>query len=375
MEQDISSDSDKQWMRRALRLAVRARHASPNPSVGCVLVNAKGAKVGEGYTQPPGGPHAEVVALQQAGEASRGATAYVTLEPCSHWGRTPPCADALIRAGVARVVAAVADPDARVGGRGLARLAEAGIGVVVGVGEERARALNAPFFKHRLTGLPWVTLKTAMTLDGKIATRTGQSQWITSPLSRLAVHRTLRDRCDALLTGVGTILADDPSLTTRLVRKQGRNPWRIVVDSRARTPLGAQVVRQSQRDGRTILAVTPAAAPEQRRALEEAGCRVLVCRPDAVGRVDLADLLARVGTQGDIIGVLMEGGAELAASALGAGLVDRWLAFIAPKVVGGATAPGPVGGVGVAVMDEALSVRVRRITRCGPDIRIDTQFG
>lgn len=375
MEQDISSDSDEQWMQRALRLAVLARHASPNPAVGCVLVGADGVKVGEGYTQPPGGPHAEVVALQQAGEASRGATAYVTLEPCSHWGRTPPCADALIRAGVARVVAAVSDPDARVGGRGLARLAEAGIDVTVGVGEERARALNAPFFKHRLTGLPWVTLKTAMTLDGKIATRTGQSQWITSPLSRLAVHRTLRDRCDALLTGVGTILADDPSLTTRLVRKQGRNPWRIVVDSRARTPINAQVVRQSQEDGRTILAVTPAAQGERIRALTEAGCRVLVCQPDTMGRVGLAGLLAQVGTQGDIIGVLMEGGAELAASALGAGLVDRWLAFIAPKVVGGATAPGPVGGVGVAAMDEALPVRVRRITRCGPDIRIDTQFG
>ncbi len=369
------SSRDERWMARALRLAVLARHASPNPAVGCVLVNANGVKVGEGYTQPPGGAHAEVMALRMAGDRARGATAYVTLEPCAHHGRTPPCADALIRAQVARVVAAMPDPDARVGGRGLTRLAEAGIDVVVGVGEERARALNRPFVKHRTTGLPWVTLKTAMSLDGKIATRTGQSQWITSPIARLCVHRTLRDRCDALLTGIGTVLADDPSLTTRLTHKPSRDPWRIIVDSRARMPTHSRVVRQSARDSKTIIAVTEAADPERTLALGDAGCRVMVCQSDPLGRVDIADLLAQVGTQGDIIGVLVEGGAELAASALGAGLVDRWLAFIAPKVVGGATAPGPVGGLGAAAMDEALSVRVRRITRCGPDLRIDTQFG
>ncbi len=375
MEQESNSTRDKYWMGRALRLAVLARHASPNPSVGCVLVGADGAKVAHGYTQPPGGAHAEVVALQSAGEAARGATAYVTLEPCAHYGRTPPCADALIQAGVARVVAAVQDPDARVGGRGLARLAQAGIDVQVGVGEERARRLNAPFFKHRLTGLPYVTLKTAMTLDGKIATRTGQSQWITSPISRLAVHRTLRDRCDALVTGIGTVLADDPSLTTRLTHKQGRDPWRIVVDSRARTPLSSRVVRQGQQDGRTIIAVTEAAEFEQTQALADVGCRVLMCGADASGRVNIADLLARVGTQGDIIGVLVEGGAELAASVLQADLADRWLAFIAPKVIGGNAAPGPVGGEGAATMDEALRVAIRRISRCGPDLRIDAQFG
>lgn len=362
-------------MQRALRLAVRARHASPNPAVGCVLVNANGVKVGEGYTQPPGGAHAEVMALRMAGEAARCATAYVTLEPCAHWGRTPPCADALIAAHVARVVVALADPDARTAGQGLVRLAQAGIEVQVGVCQARALALNAPFFKHRLTGLPWVTLKTAMTLDGKIATRTGQSQWITSPLSRLCVHRTLRDRCDALLTGIGTVLADDPSLTTRLARKQGRDPWRVVVDSRARTPLGSQVVRLSQADGRTTVAVTDAAPPERVQALTEARCRVLVCRSDPTGRVDLADLLAQVGTQGDIIGVLAEGGAELAAGLLQAGLVDRWLAFIAPKVIGGSAAPGPVGGLGAATMGEAQQATVRAVSRCGPDIRIDTVVG
>lgn len=368
------NETDKHWMNRALRLAVLARHASPNPAVGCVLVNPNGVKVGEGYTQPPGGAHAEVMALRMAGEAAHGATAYVTLEPCAHHGRTPPCADALIAAGVARVVAAVQDPDARVGGRGLARLVDAGIAVMAGVGEARALALNGPFFKHRTTGLPWVTLKTAMSLDGKIATRTGHSQWITSPLSRLCVHRTLRDRCDALLTGIGTILADDPSLTTRLTHKPGRNPWRIVVDSRARTPLGSRVVRQASIDGRTIVAVTEAAPKEQINALTEAGCRVWVCEADAAGRVDMAGLLAQVGTQGDVIGVLVEGGASLAASVLQAKLVDRWLAFIAPKVIGGSAAPGPVGGQGAAAMDDALRVQIRQVTRCGPDIRIDTQL-
>ncbi len=220
-----------------------------------------------------------------------------------------------------------------------------------------------------------MTLKTAMTLDGKIATRLGQSQWITSPISRLCVHRTLRDRCDAIITGVGTILADDPSLTTRLVHQQGRNPLRIVVDSRARTPIGSRIVCQGQADGKTVIAVTEAADREQIAALTGVGCRVLVCTADTSGRVDLADLLARLGTQGDIIGVLVEGGAELAASVLQAGLADRWLAFIAPKVVGGSGAPGPVGGQGAATMDEALHITQWRVTRCGPDLRIDTQFG
>lgn len=362
---------DKHWMRRALRLAALARHASPNPAVGCVLVGSDGAKVAEGWTQPPGGLHAEVVALRAAGEKARGATAYVTLEPCSHTGRTPPCADALVAAGMARVVASMTDPDARVSGQGFARLRAAGIVVDVGEGEQQARALNAAFIKHRTTGLPWVVLKTAMTLDGKIATRTGHSQWITSHIARQAVHRQLRDRCDAILTGVGTVLADDPALTTRLMHKAGRSPLRVVVDSHARTPLGAQVVRLGAHDGKTLLAVVPGADNERVAALQGAGCHVLLCQADWTGRVDICDLLARLGTRGDIIGVLIESGAEMAASALNAGLVDRWIGFIAPKIAGGRGALGPVGGVGAARMDEARGVSLRRVGRCGPDIRID----
>ena len=358
-------------MRRALRLASLGRHASPNPMVGCVLVAPDGRVVGEGFHPQAGQPHAEVFALRAAGEAARGAAAFVTLEPCSHQGRTPPCADALLRAGVARVAAAMTDPDPRVAGCGLERLQAGGVAVDVGLLEAEARALNAAFITHRLTGRPWVVLKTAMTLDGKIATRTGHSQWITSPVSRRAVHRQLRDRCDALITGIGTVLADDPSLTTRLEHKSGRDPLRVVVDSAARTPLDAQVVRLAAHDGRTLIVTTSAASPARRAALAARGCELLVCAPDTAGRVDLADLVARLGTRGDVIGVLVEGGGELAAGFLQANLVDRWLAFVAPKIVGGRDAPGPIGGVGAARIGESLTVSPWRVSRCGPDLRID----
>jgi diaminohydroxyphosphoribosylaminopyrimidine deaminase/5-amino-6-(5-phosphoribosylamino)uracil reductase len=360
-------------MSRALRLAALGRHASPNPMVGCVLVNDAGQTVGEGWHPKAGEPHAEVFALRDAGERARGATAFVTLEPCSHHGRTPPCADALLAAGVRRVVCAMADPDERVSGQGFEKLRAGGVEVSVGLREAEARALNAAYIKHRETGLPWVVLKTAATLDGKIATSTGNSKWITSGVSRLAVHRQLRDRCDAILTGVGTVLADDPSLTTRLTHKAGRNPWRVILDSRLRTPLTAQVVRLAGEDGRTILATTEDADPAHRAALEMRGCRLLTC--EAVGgRVDLADLLRRLGTRGDMVGVLVEGGGQLAASLLAQHLADRWLAFIAPKVVGGDNAPGPLGGLGVAEMADARAVTFRQVRRCGPDIVIDAHF-
>ena len=365
---------DHYYMRRALRLAALGRHASPNPMVGCVLVNDAGEIVGEGWHPQPGQPHAEVFALRDAGAAARGATAFVTLEPCAHHGRTPPCADALLAAGVRRVVAAMQDPDLRVGGQGLERLRAGGVEVAVGVGEVGARMLNEAYLKHRTTGLPWVVLKTAMTLDGKIATETGDSKWITSPVARRAVHRQLRDRCDAILTGVGTVLADDPALTTRLTHREGRNPWRIIVDSRLRTPPDAQVVRQAANDGRTIFATTADADPARRELLLSVGCQVLVCDDDA-GRVSLPDLMRRLGTRGDMIGVLVESGGALAAGLLSANLVDRWLCFIAPKVVGGWAAPGPVGDPGIVLMRDARSATFRQIRRCGPDIVIDAHIG
>ncbi len=361
-------------MRRALRLAALGRHASPNPMVGCVLVGAAGQTVGEGWHPKAGEPHAEVFALREAGERARGATAFVTLEPCSHHGRTPPCADALLAAGVKHVVCAMADPDPRVAGRGFARLRMGGVEVSVGLLEAEAWALNAAYVKHRTFGIPWVVLKTAMTLDGKIATANGDSRWITSGVSRLAVHRQLRDRCDAILTGVGTVLADDPALTTRLMHKTGRNPWRVVVDSRLRTPLDAKIVRQAGEDGRTILATTAEADPARQAELEAQGCAVLLCEA-ANGRVDLADLLRRLGTRGDMVGVLVESGGQLAASLLAQNLADRWLAFIAPKVIGGNDAPGPIGGLGIAKMAGAQQVQFRQVRRSGPDIVIDARFG
>ena len=366
---------DYYYMRRALRLAALGRHAGPNPMVGCILVNDAGQIVGEGWHPEAGQPHAEVFALRDAGDLARGTTAFVTLEPCAHHGRTPPCADALLAAGVKRVVAAMTDPDVRVGGQGLERLRAGGVEVTVGVCEADARALNAAYLKHRVTGLPWVVLKTAMTLDGKIATETGDSQWITSPVARRAVHRQLRDRCDAVLTGVGTVLADDPALTTRLTHKPGRNPWRIVVDSRLRTPLDAQVARLAAHDGKTILAVTAQADSVRQEKFRAAGCQVLVCDADGAGRVFLPDLMRRLGTRGDLIGVLVESGDTLAASLLDANLVDRWMCFIAPKVVGGRTAPGPVGDLGVRRVADARAASFRQVRRCGPDIVIDARFG
>jgi len=366
---------DNHYMRRALRLAALGRHASPNPMVGCVFVDDAGCVVGQGWHPQPGQPHAEVFALQDAGGAAHGATAFVTLEPCAHYGRTPPCADALLQAGVRRVVAALADPDPRVGGLGLERLRAGGVAVTVGVCEAEARALNAAYLKHRTTGLPWVVLKTATTLDGKIATEAGDSKWITSPVARRAVHRQLRDRCDAILTGTGTVLADDPALTTRLAHRPGRDPWRIVVDSRLRTPPESQVVRQAREDGKTILATTDAADPARRDLLLSLGCHLIVCDAESSGRVSLPDLMRRLGTRGDIIGVLVESGGTLAAGLLSASLVDRWVCFIAPKVVGGSSAPGPVGDLGVALMRDARPASFRRVRRCGPDIVIDAHIG
>ncbi len=367
--------SDEIYMRRALRLSVLGRHASPNPMVGCVLVNREGQMVGEGYHPEAGQPHAEVFALRDAGERARGATAFVTLEPCSHHGRTPPCADALLQAGVERVVAAMTDLDPRVAGRGLERLRVGGVEVTVGVCEAEAQALNAAFVKHRTTGLPWVVLKTAMTLDGKIATQTGDSKWITGPVARRAVHRQLRDRCDGILTGVGTVLADDPALTTRLTHNTGRNPWRIVVDSRLRTPPDSQIVRLSAEDGKTIIATTSAADTARREALETRGCQILVCAADGAGRVSLPDLMRRLGTRGDIIGVVVECGDTLAASLFAADLVDRWVAYVAPKVIGGRSAPGPLDDLGIRQMADARAVQFQQVRRCGPDIVIDARFG
>ncbi len=320
-------------MRRALRLAVLGKQTHPNPMVGCVIVGADGTKLGEGYHHFPGEPHAEINALQAAGHAARGATAYVTLEPCSHFGRTPPCADALIQAGVKRVVVAITDPDARVSGRGIEWLRNAGIDVDVGVCETAARDLNEAFIKHRTTGLPYVTVKIAMTAEGKTAMPPGESPWITSEITRRWVHRQLRMRNQAILVGIGTIRADDPRLTARLKhRPVCRQPLRIVVDTNLSTPLDSNVMKLGAQDGLTYIAHASKDA-EHIRKFSQAGAKLIACSLGADGKLDLAELLAILGTQMSVVSVLVEAGMMLDTSLLKAGLVDRWITTFGPKMV------------------------------------------
>jgi diaminohydroxyphosphoribosylaminopyrimidine deaminase / 5-amino-6-(5-phosphoribosylamino)uracil reductase len=223
--------------------------------------------------------------------------------------------------------------------------------------------------------MPWVILKSAMTLDGKIATQSGDSKWITSPLSRLAVHRQLRDRCDAILTGVGTVIRDDPSLTTRLTHREGRSPLRIVADTHCRVPIHSKIVQQSTIDGGTLVATAQSTDNKNYRELASLGCRMMTCDLDSEGRLSLKGLLQQLGTQGDVIGVLVESGGELAASLLREKLVDRWVAWVAPKIAGGSDSPGPVGGSGVMLMADAEPISIRKLRRCGVDYVFDARIG
>ncbi|HKX17621.1 MAG TPA: bifunctional diaminohydroxyphosphoribosylaminopyrimidine deaminase/5-amino-6-(5-phosphoribosylamino)uracil reductase RibD [bacterium] len=354
-------------MRAALALArLGTGTASPNPMVGAVVV-ADGRLVGRGYHPKPGEPHAEIFALRDAGASARGATLYTTLEPCAHTGRTGPCTEAIVAAGVRRVVAAMVDPDPQVCGAGLARLREAGVETSVGAGETEARRLNEAYIKHRMTGLPFVTAKWAMTLDGHIATRTGDSRWISSEASRAHVHR-VRAVSDAVLVGVGTVLRDDPALTARTgeprTSEGPARPHRVVLDSRLRTPPDARVLA---RDGiPVIIATTHASPPDARRAFVARGVEVLVC--DGTGdRVDLAALLRELGARG-VLSLLVEGGAAVHGAFRDAGLVDKVLAYVAPVLVGGG--PAPSAGGGVAAMADAWRLGPIEVHRFGDDVLI-----
>lgn len=367
----VWTEEDRRWMRRALALAWRAQgRVAPNPAVGAVLVR-EGEVVGEGATKPPGGPHAEIVALQQAGERARGATLYVTLEPCAHYGRTPPCVDALVAAGVRRVVVALLDPYREVCGRGIAQLRAAGVEVEVGLEAPEAALVNAGYLKRLRTGLPEVTAKYAMTLDGRIATRTGHSRWITDELARRKAHR-LRDQHDAIMVGVGTVLADDPLLTVRLPPEEAgeggpHHPLRVVVDSRARTPATAAMLRPDT-PGRTLIACTASAPAERLAELAAAGAEILAL-PGGEGGVDVVALLRALGERG-VNRVLVEGGGRLLGRLFDLGLVDQVVAFIAPVIVGGCDALGPVGGHGVATMDQAWRLQGVELCRLGPDVMV-----
>jgi diaminohydroxyphosphoribosylaminopyrimidine deaminase/5-amino-6-(5-phosphoribosylamino)uracil reductase len=359
----MTHERDAHWMHRALRLAARGRGStSPNPMVGAMVVK-RGRLVGEGYHRKLGGPHAEVRAISAAGAGARGATLYVTLEPCCHYGRTPPCTDAIIEAGLSRVVAACLDPFPRVNGRGVRALRAAGIAVDVGVLEAEARQLNGPYFKHTTTGLPWVTLKAALSLDGKIATEAGESKWITGERARTEAHR-LRAVHDAVLVGVGTVLADDPRLTCRKVR--GGCPLRAIVDSRARTPATAAVLTADERP--PIIAVTRRAPARRVRRLKRAGAEVWTVASQG-GRVHLKTFLGRLGKRG-VQSVLLEGGGTVAAAALADGLVDRVYFFVAPRIIGGAQSPTAVDGVGVSRLADAWRITSARVRRLGDDVLI-----
>ena len=358
-------DVRTRMMRRALSLARKGvGKTSPNPAVGCVVVQG-GEVVGEGWHRKAGTPHAEIHALRRAAERAGGADVYVTLEPCSHHGRTPPCADALISAGVARVFIGMQDPNPLVSGKGMAALRAAGIRVECGILERECRLLNEPFIKHVTSGFPFVILKSAMTLDGRTATASGDSKWITSEKSRKYVHK-LRAMVDAVMVGVGTVVADDPQLTCRM-GVRGRDPLRVIVDSRMRTPLDSALFSLASPAKTVIATITedPARAAE----LEAHGAEIVLCK-DEDGKVDLADLLARLGSRG-IQSVLLEGGRELAGTALRKGLVDKFLLFYAPKLLGGADGFGLFAGDGPARMADAQVIRDVVVKRFGEDILVE----
>jgi diaminohydroxyphosphoribosylaminopyrimidine deaminase/5-amino-6-(5-phosphoribosylamino)uracil reductase len=330
------SQFDLAHMRAALGLARRGLgNTWPNPAVGCVIVN-EGRVVGRGWTQRGGRPHAETEALARAGSAATGATAYVTLEPCSHHGKTPPCSEALIVAGIARVVAAVEDPDPRISGAGIARLRDAGVKVETGLCAEEAAALNAGFFCRVTHGRPLVTLKLATSLDGRIATANGESRWITGPAARERAH-LLRATHDAVLVGTGTAFADDPQLTCRLPGLESRSPVRVVLDGNLRLPPSLRLFTEAGQAA-TWLVTLPDSNPAHQAVLRQQGVEIVAVAPDTAGGIDLAAMLRALGGKG-LSRLLVEGGGALAASLLRAGLVDRLVWMRAPLTLGGDAIP------------------------------------
>lgn len=364
------NDTHSTFMNRALTLAQQGRgRTSPNPLVGAVVVNA-GEIVGEGYHQKAGEPHAEIHALKEAGEKAQGSTLYVNLEPCCHLGQTPPCTDTIIEAGVKHVYAGHLDPNPKVAGKGIKRLEEAGIEVQVGLCSEKAEKLNEIFIKHVTTGYPFVILKIAMSLDGKIATAKGESQWITSPASRQRVHE-MRDEVDAILVGIGTILKDNPVLTTRLPNKQGKDPTRIILDSHARTPTAAKIFNPDS-EADVIIAVTPQAFASNIALLKVTGAEIIEI-PERDGKVCFKTLLETLGTLG-ITSVMIEGGGEVNSTALLSGIVDKVTCFLAPKFIGGKEAPGVFGGEGIEELIDAPELKRKTITQLDCDLLIEGYF-
>lgn len=361
--------SHEPFMRRALALARKGvGKTSPNPVVGAVIVIG-GRVVAEGWHRRAGLAHAEVEALGKAPPDLRRATLYVTLEPCSHFGRTPPCADAVIRSGIKKVVIGMKDPNPAVSGSGIKRLTVAGVEVTTGVLEAACRALNEAYIKHITTGLPLVTLKLASSLDGRTATRTGESKWITGVESRRLVHR-MRSVADAVIVGVSTVLADDPELTVRHVR--GRNPLRAVLDTTLKTPLPAKVLKAADGCTPTLVFTTRAASDKKAAAMRNAGADVVVV-PKGPGGVSIERVLSELGGRG-VISVLVECGGKLAASFLMAGLADRFSVFLAPVIIGGDGMPS-VGELGVRALKDARELEDVTVRRIGADVLVEGRLG
>ncbi len=356
-------------MQRAIELAARARgRTSPNPLVGAVIVK-DGQIIGEGYHQKAATPHAEIHALESAGVEAAGATLYVSLEPCCHYGKTPPCTEAIIKAGIKRVVIAALDPNSKVAGKGLEILQQAGIETEVGVMQAAAIDLNEIFFKYIQTGMPFAALKTAMTLDGKIAAYTGDSRWITGAEARKYVHQ-LRNTYDAILVGIGTVLADNPQLNTRL-DEDSRDPIRVVIDSNLELPVDS-IIARSSKEQPTIVFCGP--DPEQEKAQYLSALGVEIIKLDLEeDKVPLPAVMSILASR-EISSILVEGGSEINASFIQQGLLDKLYWFIAPKIIGGQGAPSPVGGEGYQLMNDAVQLHIIDIQQFEQDILITARF-
>ncbi len=344
-------------MRKALRLGKKGLgYTTPNPAVGAVVVR-QGRVVGEGYHQKAGTPHAEIHALRAAGDRARGADLYVTLEPCNHTGRTPPCTHAILEAGISRVVIGAIDPNPKVTGGGAEFLRDHGLKVEVGLLTDECSLLIAPFAKHMLTGIPWIRSKVACSLDGRIATRTGHSKWITNQQARRSGHR-LREISDAILVGKGTILADDPQLTCRRPGRPGRDPVRVVLDSRLSLDPSSRIFHLDSSAPTVIVGVEGKAGEGQRQGLEAVGARVWLTPPDSMGRVDINSLLRHLGGYG-IQSILVEGGARIHGAFWDQGHVDEAFFYFAPLVIGGVDARPAIGGLGA--LEVGMATRLSRV--------------
>jgi diaminohydroxyphosphoribosylaminopyrimidine deaminase / 5-amino-6-(5-phosphoribosylamino)uracil reductase len=363
------SENDQHWMRQALELAMLGQgYVEPNPMVGCVIVR-DGMCIGKGYHRKFGEPHAEINAIKDANRDLTGATAFVTLEPCCHYGKTPPCVSALIAAGIERAVIATKDPNPLVAGGGIETLQSAGIRVQLGLMEREANALNAPFVKRMVKQLPWVIAKWAMSLDGKIATRSGHSQWISNAESRAEVHR-LRGRVDGIMVGIETAIADDPRLTAR--PGGARVAARIVLDSCLRLPVESQLA-QTARNTPVLLFAGPSADDQKARVLEQLGCEIIRSQLED-RQMRLQEALRMLSSKWNFTNLLVEGGSQVLGGLFESHMVDQCEVFIGPKIIGGQSAPSPIAGLGNNRLDDAPEVEVIETLMHGHDLHLSCKI-